>query len=64
MSLKLLVNNPEAWKAFEAELNERIQASYKMFAQSDESHVMYRMQGQIHALQALKMLRLKVNASG
>ena len=64
MSLKLLVNNPETWKAFEAELEERIQASYKMFAQSDESHVMYRIQGQIHALQALKQLRLKVNASG
>jgi len=34
-----------------------------MFSQSDESHVMYRIQGQIHALQALKQLRLKVNAN-
>jgi len=64
VSLKLLVNNPEAWNAFEAELEERIQASYKQFAQSDEQHVMYRVQGQIYALQALKQLRLKVNANG
>ena len=60
MSLKLLVNNKEAWDAFEVELNERIQASYKMFSQSDEDHVMYRLQGQVHALNALKQLRLKV----
>ena len=59
MSLKLSVNNPEAWNAFEAELEERIQSSYKQFAQS-----MYRVQGQIYALQALKQLRLKVNANG
>lgn len=64
MSLKLLVNNPEAWNAFEAELEERIQFSYKQFAQADEQHVMYRVQGQIYALQALKQLRLKVNANG
>jgi len=64
VSLKLLVNNPEVWNAFEAELEERIQSSYKMFSQSDESHVMYRVQGQIYALQALKQLRLKVNANG
>ncbi len=64
MSLKLLVNNKEAWDAFEAELDERIQASYKMFSQSDEEHVMYRLQGQVNALNALKQLRLKVNANG
>jgi len=64
VSLKLLVNNPEAWNAFEAELEERIQSSYKQFSQSDEQHVMYRVQGQIYALQALKQLRLKVNANG
>tara|TARA_R110000751_G_scaffold13832_2_gene45880 strand:+ start:5258 stop:5452 length:195 start_codon:yes stop_codon:yes gene_type:complete len=64
VSLKLLVNNPEAWNAFEAELNERVQASYKQFAQTDDEHVMYRIQGQVYALQALKQLRLKVNANG
>ena len=64
MSLKLLVNNPEAWNAFEAELEERIQASYRMFSQTEDSNVIYRMQGQVHALQALKQLRLKVNANG
>ncbi len=64
MSLKLLVNNPEAWNAFEAELDERIQASYRMFSQTEDSNVIYRMQGQVHALQALKQLRLKVNANG
>ncbi len=64
MSLKLLVNNPEAWNAFETELDERIQASYRMFSQTEDSNVIYRMQGQVHALQALKQLRLKVNANG
>jgi hypothetical protein len=64
VSLKLLVNNPEAWNAFEAELDERIQASYRMFSQTEDSNVIYRMQGQVHALQALKQLRLKVNANG
>ena len=64
MSLKLLVNNSEAWNAFEAELDERIQASYRMFSQTEDSNVIYRMQGQVHALQALKQLRLKVNANG
>ncbi len=64
MSLKLLVNNKEAWDAFEVELNERIQNSYRMFSQTEESNVMYRMQGQVHALNALKQLRLKVNADG
>jgi len=63
VSLKLLVNNPEAWNAFEAELDERIQASYRMFSQTEDSNVIYRMQGQVHALQALKQLRLKVNAN-
>ena len=47
----MLVNNPETWNAFEKELDERIQNSY-------------RMQGQVHALNALKQLRLKVNADG
>jgi len=64
VSLKLLVNNPEAWNAFETELDERIQASYRMFSQTEDSNVIYRMQGQVHALQALKQLRLKVNANG
>tara|TARA_R110002049_G_scaffold247980_1_gene422474 strand:- start:230 stop:424 length:195 start_codon:yes stop_codon:yes gene_type:complete len=63
VSLKLLVNNPEAWNAFETELDERIQASYRMFSQTEDSNVIYRMQGQVHALQALKQLRLKVNAN-
>jgi len=64
VSLKLLVNNPEAWNAFEKELDERIQNSYRMFSQTEEANVMYRMQGQVHALNALKQLRLKVNADG
>jgi len=63
VSLKLLVNNPEAWNAFEKELDERIQNSYRMFSQTEEANVMYRMQGQVHALNALKQLRLKVNAN-
>ena len=59
----MLVNNPETWNAFEKELDERIQNSYRMFSQTEESNVMYRMQGQVHALNALKQLRLKVNAN-
>jgi len=64
VSLKILVNNLEAWNAFEKELDERIQNSYRMFSQTEEANVMYRMQGQVHALNALKQLRLKVNANG
>tara|TARA_R110000772_G_C12934344_1_gene400129 strand:- start:232 stop:426 length:195 start_codon:yes stop_codon:yes gene_type:complete len=64
VSLKMLVNNPETWNAFEKELDERIQNSYRMFSQTEEANVMYRMQGQVHALNALKQLRLKVNADG
>tara|TARA_R100000935_G_scaffold45111_1_gene68174 strand:- start:186 stop:380 length:195 start_codon:yes stop_codon:yes gene_type:complete len=64
VSLKILVNNLEAWNAFEKELDERIQNSYRMFSQTEEANVMYRMQGQVHALNALKQLRLKVNADG
>jgi len=60
----MLVNNLEAWNAFEKELDERIQNSYRMFSQTEEANVMYRMQGQVHALNALKQLRLKVNADG
>jgi hypothetical protein len=60
----MLVNNPETWNAFEKELDERIQNSYRMFSQTEEANVMYRMQGQVHALNALKQLRLKVNADG
>jgi len=63
VSLKILVNNLEAWNAFEKELDERIQNSYRMFSQTEEANVMYRMQGQVHALNALKQLRLKVNAN-
>ena len=60
----MLVNNPETWNAFEKELDERIQNSYRMFSQTEEANLMYRMQGQVHALNALKQLRLKVNADG
>ena len=60
----MLVNNLETWNAFEKELDERIQNSYRMFSQTEEANVMYRMQGQVHALNALKQLRLKVNADG
>jgi len=62
--LKKLVNDKLLWDAFEAELEERIQNSYKMFSQTDDPIVMNRMQGSVHALTALKQLRLKVNANG
>ena len=62
--LKKLANDKPLWDAFEAELEERIQNSYKMFLQTDDPIVMNRMQGAVHALTALKQLRLKVNANG
>ena len=62
--LKKLVNDKPLWDAFEAELEDRIQSSYKTFSQTDDPIVMNRMQGAVHALTALKQLRLKVNANG
>ncbi len=62
--LKKLTNDKPLWDAFEAELEERIQRHYKMFLQTDDPIVMNRMQGAVHALTALKQLRLKVNANG
>jgi len=62
--LKKLTNDKLLWDAFEAELEERIQNSYTMFSQTDDPIVMNRMQGAVHALTALKQLRLKVNANG
>ena len=62
--LKKLANDKPLWDAFEAELEERIQNSYTMFSQTDDPIVMNRMQGAVHALNALKQLRLKVNANG
>jgi len=62
--LKKLANDKPLWDAFEAELEERIQNSYKTFSQTDDPIVMNRMQGAVHTLNALKQLRLKVNADG
>jgi len=62
--LKKLANDKPLWDAFEAELEDRIQNSYRMFSQTDDPIVMNRMQGAVHALTALKQLRLKVNANG
>ena len=62
--LKKRANDKPLGDAFEAELEARIQNSYKMFSQTDDPIVMNRMQGAVHALTALKQLRLKVNANG
>ena len=51
--LKKLVNDKPLWDAFEAELEERIQSSYKTFSQTDDPIVMQRMQGAVHALTCL-----------
>ena len=52
--LKKLVNDKPLWDAFEAELEERIQGSYKAFSQTNDPIVMNRMQGAVHTLTALK----------
>ena len=62
MSLKLLVNTPDIWKALLAELDERIELSHKNMEQMDKQEDLYRLQGEIRAYRKLQTLRDKVNA--
>lgn len=59
--LKMFVNNPELWGAFLGELDERIKDKHKRLEQTVEPYDIYRTQGELHALHALKRLRDKVN---
>lgn len=62
MSLKLLVNSPDIWKALIAELEERIEATHKNLEQMNAAEELYRLQGEARAYRKLLNLRDKVNA--
>ena len=62
MVLKQLVNKPTLWKAFCAEMDERIAFCHKQMEQFAEPHELHKLQGEIKALRSLKQLRDKVNA--
>ena len=61
MIIKQLVNSTALWDAFCKELDERLDFSYRQLAQRDEPSEIYRIQGEIRALNSLKQLRDKVN---
>jgi|TARA_R110000822_G_C14949511_1_gene454782 hypothetical protein len=61
MSLKLIVNNKEAWDAMLEELESCIQSHYRSMANQTNADALFRHQGAIHELGRLKMLREKVN---
>jgi hypothetical protein len=62
MSLKLLVNNPDIWKALLAELEEQIELTHKNLEQMNAVEDLYRLQGEARAYRKLLRLRDKVNA--
>lgn len=62
MNLKPFVNSRELWQDFLQELDSRIQSCYKTLEQVSEPVEIYRLQGEVQALQKLKKLRDKVNA--
>lgn len=61
MSLKPFVNSPDLWKAFQEELEDRVDKVHKQMAQLDEPKDLYRGQGELKALRSLQKLRDKVN---
>lgn len=61
MSLKLLVNNKDIWVSFVEELDARIAQVHVQMEQATTPEVLYRLQGQAHALRRLKTLRDQVN---
>ena len=62
MSLKNLVNTPDIWKAFLAELEERLKLTHKNLEQISNAEEIYRLQGEARAYRKLQNLRDKVNA--
>lgn len=61
MSLKLLVNNKDIWVSFVEELDARINQVHVQMEQAATPEILYRLQGQAHALRRLKTLRDQVN---
>ena len=63
-ALKKLVNDKPLWDSFCDELELRIERVHISMEQSENSNVLYRLQGQTSALRSLKHLRAEVNADG
>jgi hypothetical protein len=61
MSLKLLVNEPKLWMAFNEELDENIRLAQKDLETLTDLVKVYQAQGSIKAFRKLKTLREKVN---
>lgn len=62
MSIKKLVNDPEIYKAFLEEIEERSKVEVKNMMKQTDSVLMYRHQGALLMLEKLKRLREDVNA--
>jgi hypothetical protein len=62
-TLKPFVNNPEFYKLFTEEIEERITNRQKGLEQSRETDEMFRLQGEIRSLRSLLRLRDKINGS-
>lgn len=61
MHLKQLVNKPTLWKAFCAEVQERIDICHKQIEVRTEPHELFKLQGEIKALKGMLQLRDKIN---
>jgi RNAse (barnase) inhibitor barstar len=63
MQIKRLTNDKPLWDSFCEEIDNRIKFCYKQLEQRNEALELYRLQGEIKALQSLKQLRDKFNNS-
>tara|TARA_R100001377_G_scaffold73842_1_gene49994 strand:+ start:58 stop:255 length:198 start_codon:yes stop_codon:yes gene_type:complete len=61
--LKKLVNDKPLWDSFCDELDLRIERVHTNMEQSDNSNMLFKLQGQTVALRSLKNLRAEVNAN-
>lgn len=61
MQIKRLVNDKPLWESFLVEVDARIAFCQTQIAIKDEPKDLYRLQGEIKALNSLKQLRDKVN---
>lgn len=62
MSLKQLVNSPDVYSSFLEMLEQKIKLTQSSLETAKEVVDIYRLQGQIHALRRLQLLRDEVNA--
>ena len=60
-NLKPLVNDKPLWDSFLKEMDTRLADTHRAMEQADDSHTLYRLQGQATALRKLKQLRDYVN---